>query len=147
MPHVPSTAHVALPPLALQALSHALQVSGDDRSASQPSAASPLQSAKPSSQIGVQAPASHTPLACSGWQLRPQPPQLASDSARSASQPLLASASQSSKPGAQRGAHVPSTQRVLPCSLTQTRPHSPQCSPLAPSSVSHPVSTSASQSP
>ncbi|MFO0651779.1 MAG: hypothetical protein U0326_36495 [Polyangiales bacterium] len=64
---------------------------------SQPSAAEPLQSAKPASHVPIwQAPATHAPVAWFGEHARPQPPQWATLVCGSTSQPLSAAPSQSS---------------------------------------------------
>src|SRR5262245_47647222 len=56
MPQLLSSLQTGTPPFALHTLLQSPQVSGDERSASQPSSIWPLQSANPSAQ-----PASHTP--------------------------------------------------------------------------------------
>src|SRR5262245_60532055 len=65
----------------------------------------------------------------------------------SVSQPSLGSPLQSANPSAHVGTHSPFSQRVEPLSFEHTASHAPQCSASSTRSCSHPVSTSASQSP
>src|SRR5262245_25598362 len=102
------------------------QVSGDPRSASQPSAMSPLQFAKLASHSASHTPSTQTPVALSGRQRSPHAPQCESDDERSASQPLFGSPSQFSKPGKHVGTQTPSTQLVGPCSFVHATSHVPQ---------------------
>ena len=96
---------------------------------SQPSMATPLQSRKPALQVvTAHAPAVHVDAAFARTHARPHAPQFALSVCRLASQPDVASRSQSAKFAAQLAtAHAPATQDVTAvCARAQFRPHAPQ---------------------
>jgi hypothetical protein len=82
---------------------------------SQPSAGSPLQSAKPGAQLPmVQAPAVHSGVPFGELHVTPQLPQFASSSCVLTSQPSARFPLQSAKPGSQMPPHVPPLQSGTP---------------------------------
>jgi hypothetical protein len=97
MAHVPfvGSVQLALPPLSEHLLSQLPQVSGALRSASQPLAELPSQSAKPTSHFTLQTPSVQVPVPLSGLQACPQPPQWPSAVLVFVSQPFDGSPSQS----------------------------------------------------
>jgi hypothetical protein len=108
---------------------HAPQLAVDERvSTSQPSAATPLQSAKPASQRPTtHAPPSHAAVALASAQVLPQRPQLVAAVSRLVSQPLVPLPSQSPKPAAQVKPHAPAVHAgVALAGDGHARPHTPQ---------------------
>ncbi len=92
---------------------HAPQLVAAPRLASQPSAALPLQSPKPASQVDTQAPVAHEALAfAAAAQVTPQPPQLAIVVVAT-SQPLAAMPSQSAVPVSQVRLQPPAASQPL----------------------------------
>jgi hypothetical protein len=118
-------------------------------SASQPSAASPLQSAKPSTQVAAQRPAAQATAALArGAHAAPQAPQWAALVSVSTSHPLEPSPSQSPKPAWQRIPQRPASQAAVALARAGHRAeHSPQWSTAVRRSVSHPLDAAASQLP
>ncbi len=93
-------------------------------------------------------PASQVPVAPAGAQGAPQPPQCSRLVARSASQPLAGSPSQSPKPGVQASiTHRPDSQRARALSGAHREPQAPQSVRLICRSTSQPLTASPSQSP
>jgi hypothetical protein len=101
-------------------------------SVSQPSAATPLQSAKPSWQVPIPHCPAEQPAVpfATGGQTAPQAPQFVTSNAMSASHPFAALPSQSAWPGSHQAtpAHTPARQAGAPFSTGgQAMPQSPQC--------------------
>ena len=96
-------------------------------------------------QLGTQAPVGQLVVPCAFAQLTPHAPQLLV-LFRSASQPLLASASQSPKPLLHIGEHNPPTQTAAPCGLLHDSAQLPQLVTASEMLASQPLLVSASQS-
>jgi hypothetical protein len=117
--------------------------------ASQPLVASPSQSAKSALQANPQRPAAQAALALAGaGHTFPHAPQWVALVCVAASQPLVASPSQSAKPALQVNPQRPIAQRAAAfAGAAQVAPHAPQCARLDVTSVSQPSAASPSQSP
>jgi hypothetical protein len=116
-------------------------------STSQPSASSPLQSAKPATQSRAQRPAAQAGRALGlEGHATPHMPQCEALARVSASQPLVTLRSQSPKPMSQRAVHAPSTQAPVAFGGMHARPQPPQWAALARVSASQPLAAMASQS-
>jgi hypothetical protein len=118
-------------------------------STSQPLAGSPSQSAKPALHAATaQRPAAQAPRALAGAHARPQAPQCAALARVSASQPFMASPSQSAKPSLQALTHAPAAQDTAALARgAHGLPQPPQCAVAVRVSASHPSEASALQSP
>src|SRR5688572_29493283 len=119
-------------PLALsgrQRSPHAPQWDTEEpRSASQPLFGSPSQSSKPGVQVGTHSPSSQRVRPCSLSHGISHPPQWPTSVAKSASQPVSASSSQSPKPPAQSMRQPPAVHDGSPLRSLQALPHKRQLS-------------------
>ncbi len=114
---------------------------------SQPSAASPLQSAYPARQVCVQTLFEHAIVAFArDGQAAPHPPQCAPDVRRSVSQPFAGLLSQSPKFGLQVPiAQIPAAHTAVAFANAQIVPHPPQFVGSLVIAVSHPLDAAPSQ--
>jgi hypothetical protein len=115
---------------------------------SQPSAALPLQSAKPSLHTTPHAPSPHDAVALARvGHAAPQAPQLLVDARVSTSQPSSARLLQSAKPASHATPHAPRAQVAAPLAgVAQSALHAPQCAVETRVSTSHPSSVRELQS-
>jgi hypothetical protein len=128
-----------------QTVPHAPQLVGSIAVLAQKAVGAAPQVASGAAQVAPQTPAEQTWPAA---QKVPHPPQLAASVRVSASQPLLATWSQSRKPASQAAtAHDPAAQLGVACASRHCRPQAPQCAALEVVSASQPLAAVPSQSP
>jgi hypothetical protein len=128
MPQAPA-AHIAVALASEQGRLHAPQFAGDVAMfTSQPLAASPSQSAKPSLQVMPQRPAVHDAVPLVPLHALPHAPQCATVFCRFTSQPFAALRSQSPNPALHELiAHMPATQEGVAFAGRHALPQRPQC--------------------
>jgi hypothetical protein len=143
--HIPPAQPWAATWASAQTIPHAPQFVGSMAVLAQKAVGAVPQVASGAAQVAPHTPPEQT---CPAAQLVPQAPQLAVVVRVSTSQPLLATWSQSAKPGSQAmTAHAPAAQAGVAWASRQARPQAPQCAVLALVAVSQPLAAAPSQSP
>jgi len=128
-----------------QTVPHAPQLVGSMAVLAQKAIGAAPQVASGAAQVAPHTPPEQTEPAA---QPAPHAPQLALSVRVSTSQPLLATRSQSAKPGSQAAtAHSPAPQDERAWASRQALPQPPQCAALEAVSVSQPLPAAPSQSP
>jgi hypothetical protein len=143
--HIPPAHPWLITCASAQTVPHAPQLVGSMAVLAQKAIGAVPQVASGAAQVAPQTPPEQT------WPAAhpvPQRPQLALSVRVSTSQPLLATWSQSAKPGSQAAtAHSPAPHDDLAWASRHARPQPPQCAALDAVSVSQPLEAAPSQSP